>query len=116
MDTSRERHREILGDGRLAGPNTNTGVEAENITGERGDRQNETLASREGNWFLRPVKHDGYVRTMAFLERMGYAVARDPEEGVENIRQRRENVLLQGQLSVLTLISVSVPPQYRSST
>ena len=54
METNRERHKEILGDGRLAGPNTNTGVEAENITGERGDRRNETLASREGNWFLTP--------------------------------------------------------------
>ena len=29
METSRERQREILGDGLLAGPNTNTGVEAE---------------------------------------------------------------------------------------
>ena len=32
-------------------------------------------------------------------------------------KERRENFLLQGQLSVLTLISVSVPPPcYRSST
>ena len=32
-------------------------------------------------------------------------------------RERRENFILQGQLSVLTLISVSVPPPcYRSST
>ena len=31
--------------------------------------------------------------------------------------ERRENFLLQGQLSVLTLISVSIPPPcYRSST
>ena len=34
-----------------------------------------------------------------------------------SLQQRRENSLLQGQLSVLTLISVSVPPpRYRSST
>ena len=58
-----------------------------------------------------------YVRTMAFLGRMGYAVARDPEEGIENVREQRENFLLQGQPSVLTLISVSIPPPcYRSST
>ena len=30
--------------------------------------------------------------------------------------ERRENFLLKGQLSVLTLISVSVPPRGRSST
>ena len=37
--------------------------------------------------------------------------------GFESLLERRENFLLQGQLSVLTLISVSVPPPcYRSST
>ena len=35
----------------------------------------------------------------------------------ESLQERRENFLLQGRLSVLTLISVSVPPPcYRSST
>ena len=34
----------------------------------------------------------------------------------ESLQERQENFLLQGQLSVLTLISVSVPPPcYRSS-
>ena len=37
--------------------------------------------------------------------------------GLESLVERRENFLLQGQLSVRTLISVSVPPPcYRSST
>ena len=37
--------------------------------------------------------------------------------GFESLLERRENFLLQGQLSVLTLISVSVPPPcYHSST
>ena len=37
--------------------------------------------------------------------------------GFESLLERRENFLLQGQLSVLTLVSVSVPPPcYRSST
>ena len=37
--------------------------------------------------------------------------------GLKSLLKRRENFLLQGQLSVLTLISVSVPPPcYRSST
>ena len=37
--------------------------------------------------------------------------------GFESPQERRENFLLQGRLSVLTLISVSVPPPcYRSST
>ena len=37
--------------------------------------------------------------------------------GFDSLQERRENFLLQGQLSVLTLISVSVPtPCYRSST
>ena len=37
--------------------------------------------------------------------------------GFESLLERRENFLLRGQLSVLTLISVSVPPPcYRSST
>ena len=37
--------------------------------------------------------------------------------GFESLLERRENFLLQGQLSVLTLISVSVPPPcYCSST
>ena len=37
--------------------------------------------------------------------------------GFEYLHERRENFLLQGQLSVLTLFSVSVPPPcYRSST
>ena len=37
--------------------------------------------------------------------------------GFESLQERRENFLLQGQLSVLTLFSVSVPPPcYRSST
>ena len=36
--------------------------------------------------------------------------------GFESLQERRENFLLQGRLSVLTLISVSVPPPcYRSS-
>ena len=37
--------------------------------------------------------------------------------GFESLQEQQENFLLQGQLSVLTLISVSVPPLcYRSST
>ena len=37
--------------------------------------------------------------------------------GFESLLERRENFFLQGQLSVLTLITVSVPlPCYRSST
>ena len=37
--------------------------------------------------------------------------------GFESLQERRENCLLQGRLSVLILISVSVPPlSYRSST
>ena len=37
--------------------------------------------------------------------------------GFESQQERRENYLLQGHLSVLTLISVSVPPPcYHSST
>ena len=37
--------------------------------------------------------------------------------GFESLLERRENFLLQGRLSVLTLISVSVPPPcYRRST
>ena len=37
--------------------------------------------------------------------------------GFESLQERWENCLLQGQLSVLTLISVSVPPPcYLSST
>ena len=37
--------------------------------------------------------------------------------GFESLQERQENFLLQGQLSVLTLILVSVPPLcYRSST
>ena len=40
-----------------------------------------------------------------------------PSRGFESLEERRENCLLQGRLSVLTLISVSVPPPcYRSST
>ena len=40
-----------------------------------------------------------------------------PQNGFEPRQKRRENFLLQGRLSVLTLISVSVPhPCYRSST
>ena len=44
--------------------------------------------------------------------------APDPKgRGFESLLERRENFLLQGQLSVLTLISVSVPPPcYHSST
>ena len=39
------------------------------------------------------------------------------EVGFESLLERRENFLLQGRLSVLTLISVSVPPpRYHSST
>ena len=37
--------------------------------------------------------------------------------GFESLQEREENFLLHGRLSVLTLISVSVPPPcYRSST
>ena len=37
--------------------------------------------------------------------------------GIKSLQERRENFLLQGQLSVLTVMSVSVPPLcYRSST
>ena len=52
----------------------------------------------------------------------GRRVVRAPDSwskgrGFESLQEQRENVLLQGQLSVLTLISVSVPPPcYRSST
>ena len=43
--------------------------------------------------------------------------SRSKGRGFESLLERRENFLLQGQLSVLTLISVSVPPPcYRSST
>ena len=43
--------------------------------------------------------------------------SRSKGPGFEFRQERRENFLLQGQLSVLTLISVSVPPLcYRSST
>ena len=51
----------------------------------------------------------------------GRRVVRAPDSwskgrGFESLQEQRENVL-QGQLSVLTLISVSVPPPcYRSST
>ena len=42
---------------------------------------------------------------------------RTRDRGFESLLDRRENFLRQGQLSVLTLISVSVPPPcYRSST
>ena len=50
------------------------------------------------------------------------SVVREPDSGSKGCRfksllERRENFLLQGQLSVLTLISVSVPPPcYRNST
>ena len=50
------------------------------------------------------------------------SVVREPDSwskgrGFESLQERRENFLLQGQLSVLTLISVSVPsPCYCSST
>ena len=49
---------------------------------------------------------------------MGAGIAQWLERrGFESLLERRENFLLQGRLSVLTLISVSVPPPcYRSST
>ena len=48
-----------------------------------------------------------------WLERL----TRDKVRGFESLLERRENFLLQGRLSVLILISVSVPPPcYRSST
>ena len=47
----------------------------------------------------------------------GAGIAQWLERRTRDRKERRENFLLQGQLSVLTLISVSVPPPcYRSST
>ena len=56
------------------------------------------------------------------LGKRGHLSGRTPDSwskgrGFESRQERRKNFLLQGQLSVLTLISVSVPPPcYRSST
>ena len=58
---------------------------------------------------------------MYYLKRDS-SVVRAPDSGLkghgfESLQERRENFLLQGRLSVLALISVSVPPPcYRSST
>ena len=61
--------------------------------------------------------------TVSFTQRGGdSSVVRVPDlwlkgRGFESLLERRENFLLQGRLSVLTLISVSVPPPcYHSST
>ena len=66
-----------------------------------------------------------YVSLSTDLYRPGggdSSVVRAPDSwlkgrGFESLLERRENFLLQGRLSVLTLISVSVPPPcYHSST
>ena len=69
---------------------------------------------------------DRYIISLSPLPPYGgggdSSVARAPDSwlkgrGFESLLERRENFLLQGRLSVLTLISVSVPPPcYRSST
>ena len=59
-----------------------------------------------------------YILQLAYVERSGSgdsSVVRAPDSwlksrGFESLREGRENFLLQGQLSVLTLISVTVPP------
>ena len=59
---------------------------------------------------------------MTFVGGGDSSVVRAPDSwlkghGFESLLERRENFLLQGRLSVLTLISVSVPPPcYHSST
>ena len=67
----------------------------------------------------------GYINSCQALGARGggdSSVVRAPDSwlkgrGFESLLERRENFLLQGRLSVLTLISVSVPPPcYRSST
>ena len=67
----------------------------------------------------------GYKRNACCLLQRGggdSSVVRAPDSwlkgrGFESLLERRENFLLQGRLSVLTLISVSVPPPcYHSST
>ncbi len=66
-----------------------------------------------------------YIRVKYMSSRTGggdSSVVRAPDSwlkgrGFESLLERRENFLLQGRLSVLTLISVSVPPPcYHSST
>ena len=66
-----------------------------------------------------------YILTGRHLHTVGggdSSVVRAPDSwlkgrGFESLLERRENFLLQGRLSVLTLISVSVPPPcYHSST
>ena len=62
------------------------------------------------------------VRAVCVLERFSADVVYSEvvyltRRGFESLQEGRENFLLQGQFSVLTLISVSVaPPCYRSST
>ena len=65
------------------------------------------------------------INTIAVMFNLGggdSSVVRAPDSwlkgrGFESLLERRENFLLQGRLSVLTLISVSVPPPcYHSST
>ena len=66
-----------------------------------------------------------YTRSLSWLKKVGggdSSVVRAPDSwlkgrGFESLLERRENFLLQGWLSVLTVISVSVPPPcYHSST
>ena len=66
--------------------------------------------------------YNSYFQCCTFWGGGGSSVVRAPDSwlkgrGFESLLERRENFLLQGRLSVLTLISVSVPPPcYRSST
>ena len=63
-----------------------------------------------------------FHKTLLNYQSVNWLVVRAPDSwlkgrGFESLLERRENFLLQGQLSVLTPISVSVPPPcYRSST
>ena len=99
----------------------------------RGERDEAAGAQREGGvhpgpLFLRrdveeerdPVLH--LVSEMSNLGSGDSSVVRAPDSwskgrGFKSLLERRENFLLRGRLSVLTLTSVSVPPPcYRSST
>ena len=84
-------------------------------------------------WRSAEVLHNGSVSAAVMMMMWGFmssvgggggdsSVVRAPDSwlkgrGFESLLERRENFLLQGRLSVLTLISVSVPPPcYHSST
>ena len=85
-----------------------------------------------GSWSTGTHLHHEQQRVVTFTEKQcnsysprrggDSSVVRAPDSwlkgrGFESLLERRENFLLQGRLSVLTLISVSVPPPcYHSST